>query len=45
MAKFSREITRQAVLLGNINAFWLYSAVGFVAIPLCLLARLPKAKS
>jgi MFS transporter, DHA2 family, multidrug resistance protein len=44
MAKFSREITRQAVLLGNVNAFWLYSMVAFVAIPLCLLARLPKEK-
>jgi DHA2 family multidrug resistance protein len=42
MAKFSREITRQAVLLGNVNAFFMYSIVAFIAIPLCLLARLPK---
>ena len=42
MAKFSREITRQAVLLGNINAFLMFSIVAFAAIPLCLLARLPK---
>ncbi len=42
MANFSREITRQAVLLGNINAFLMFSIVAFAAIPLCLLARLPK---
>ena len=43
MAKFSNEITRQAVLLGNVNAFLMYAMVAFLAIPLCLLARLPKA--
>jgi len=41
MASFSREITRQAVMLGNVNAFWLFAVVAFAAIPLCLFARLP----
>jgi DHA2 family multidrug resistance protein len=42
LAKFSREITRQAVLIGNNNAFGMFVVVAFAAIPLCLLARLPK---
>lgn len=45
MAKFSREITRQAVMLGNVNAFYMYALVAFIAIPLCLLARLPKTQN
>ena len=45
LAKFSKEITRQAVMLGNVNAFMMYSLVAFLAIPLCLLARLPKSKN
>lgn len=45
MAKFSNEITRQAVMLGNVNAFLMYSLIAFTAIPLCLFARMPKTKS
>ncbi|MGI9425743.1 MAG: DHA2 family efflux MFS transporter permease subunit [Hyphomicrobiaceae bacterium] len=42
MARFAKEISRQAILIGYVNAFWMYAVVGFIAIPLCLLARLPK---
>ncbi len=42
MARFANEISRQAILLGYVNAFLLYAIVGFLAIPLCLLARLPR---
>lgn len=45
MARFSNEITRQAVLLGYVNAFWMYAAVAFIAIPVCLLARLPRSQT
>ena len=42
MARFANEISRQAILIGYVNAFLLYALVGFIAIPLCLLARLPR---
>ena len=42
MARFSREITRQAVLIGHVNAFVLFTVVAAAMIPLVLLARLPK---
>ncbi|MGI9520612.1 MAG: DHA2 family efflux MFS transporter permease subunit [Hyphomicrobiaceae bacterium] len=45
LAQFSREITRQSVLLGNVNAFWMFAVAAFAAIPLCFLARLPKPEN
>jgi DHA2 family multidrug resistance protein len=42
IARFAKEVTRQAILLGYVNAFWMYALVAFMAIPFCLLARLPK---
>lgn len=43
MARFAGEITRQSMMIGYVNAFLMYALVGFIAIPLCILARLPKA--
>ncbi|MEL6965720.1 MAG: hypothetical protein AAFO01_23440 [Pseudomonadota bacterium] len=45
MARFAREITRQAILIGYVNAFWMFAVIGFAAIPICLLARLPKRET
>ncbi len=42
MARFAKEIGRQAIMLGYVNAFWMYALVAVAAIPICLLARLPK---
>ena len=42
VAKFAREVTRQAVMLGYVNAFVMYTLVAAFAIPFCLLARKPK---
>jgi DHA2 family multidrug resistance protein len=37
LAKLSREINRQAAMIGYINAFGLYTAASAMAIPLILL--------
>jgi DHA2 family multidrug resistance protein len=37
LAKFANEITRQAAMIGYLNAFYLYTAASIVAIPLVLL--------
>jgi DHA2 family multidrug resistance protein len=37
LAGFAREINRQALLIGYINSFYLYTAVSIAAIPLVLL--------
>ena len=42
MAKFAGEVTRQAAMLGYVNAFAMYTLIGAIAIPVCLFARLPK---
>jgi DHA2 family multidrug resistance protein len=42
MARVAREIVRQSTMIGYVNAFFMYAAVAFMAIPLCLLARLGK---
>ena len=42
LAKIAGEITRQATMLGYVNAFLMYALVGAAAIPFCLLARVPK---
>jgi len=41
-ARFAREITRQATMIGYTNAFVLYTAAAVAILPLCLFARLSK---
>jgi DHA2 family multidrug resistance protein len=43
LARLSGEIARQSVLIGYMNAWLLYTVVALASLPLCLLARLPKA--
>jgi DHA2 family multidrug resistance protein len=43
LARLSNEIARQSVLIGYMNAWVLYTIVALASLPLCLLARLPKA--
>ncbi|MFY0611736.1 MAG: DHA2 family efflux MFS transporter permease subunit [Hyphomicrobiaceae bacterium] len=45
MAKFAGEIGRQAAMIGYMNAFTMYTWVAVAAIPLCLLARMPKSNA
>jgi DHA2 family multidrug resistance protein len=42
IARLSKEITRQATMIGFTNAFVLYSILSACAIPLCLLVRPPR---
>jgi len=42
MAKFAGEIGRQSAMIGYMNAFTMYTVVAIAAIPLCLLARMPR---
>ncbi|MEO1794047.1 MAG: DHA2 family efflux MFS transporter permease subunit, partial [Pseudomonadota bacterium] len=42
MARFGREITRQATLIGYNNAFVMFTWVAAAMVPLILFARLPK---
>ncbi|MBS0241646.1 MAG: DHA2 family efflux MFS transporter permease subunit [Proteobacteria bacterium] len=42
IARISREITRQATMIGFTNAFVLYTLLSATAIPLCLLIRPPR---
>lgn len=42
--RFSREITRQATMIGYTNAFVLYTAVAIAIIPLCLLVRVTPSR-
>jgi len=39
IARLSREITRQATMIGFSNAFLLYTLLSAISIPLCLLVR------
>jgi MFS transporter, DHA2 family, multidrug resistance protein len=39
MARLSKEITRQATMIGFTNAFTMYTILSAIAVPLCLLAR------
>jgi DHA2 family multidrug resistance protein len=39
IAKFSKEITRQATMIGFNNAFLLYTVLSALAIPLCLMVK------
>ena len=43
--KFAGEIGRQAAMIGYMNAFTMYTLVAVAAIPLCLLARMPRSDS
>jgi DHA2 family multidrug resistance protein len=43
LAKLSGEIARQSVLIGYTNAWMLYTVAALASLPLCLLAKLPKA--
>lgn len=42
IAGISREINRQATMIGFSNAFMLYTVLSALAVPLCLLIRPPK---
>jgi DHA2 family multidrug resistance protein len=44
LAQLSREMTRQATMLGYKNAFLLYTVACLIAMPLCLLSSRAKAK-
>ncbi len=45
MAAFAGEVSRQAAMIGYMNAFTMYTVIGIVALPLCLLARMPRAET
>jgi len=45
LARLSREINRQATVIGYQNAFLMYTIVALAAVPLCLLAKLPRAEA
>ncbi|MFV0294895.1 MAG: DHA2 family efflux MFS transporter permease subunit [Hyphomicrobiaceae bacterium] len=42
IARLSKELTRQATMIGFTNAFVLYSVLSALAIPLCLMIRPPQ---
>ncbi|MEZ5857142.1 MAG: DHA2 family efflux MFS transporter permease subunit [Hyphomicrobiaceae bacterium] len=42
IARLSKEMTRQATMIGFTNAFVLYAVLSAMSIPLCLLVRPPK---
>ena len=44
IAKIANEISRQAAMIGYVNAFVLYTLASAAVIPLCLLARMPRAE-
>ena len=44
LAKLSGEIARQSIMIGYTNAWLLYIVPPSRSMPLCLLARLPKAR-
>lgn len=39
LAQLSREIGRQSVMIGYTNAFFMYTLISLMIVPLCLLAR------
>jgi DHA2 family multidrug resistance protein len=39
LAALSKEILRQAALIGYLNGFWLYTMASALAIPLVMFAR------
>ena len=42
LAGLAREINQQAALIGYLNAFWMYTAVSAMAIPLVFMVRRPR---
>ena len=42
LARLSREMARQAIMIGFSNAFLLYTLLSAAAIPLCLLVKPPR---
>ncbi len=42
LAQISKEVVRQATMLGYVNAFFMYALIAFSAVPFCLMARLKK---
>jgi MFS transporter, DHA2 family, multidrug resistance protein len=42
LASLAKEINRQASLIGYLNAFWMYTAVSAIAIPLVFMVRRPR---
>jgi DHA2 family multidrug resistance protein len=44
LAKLSNEIARQSIMIGYTNAWLLYTVAAAAFIPVCLLARVPKAR-
>ena len=44
LAKLAGEITRQSTIIGYTNAWMLYTLAAALSIPICLLARLPRAR-
>jgi len=43
LAVLAKEIDRQATLIGYLNAFWMYTTVSAIAIPLVFMVRRPRA--
>jgi MFS transporter, DHA2 family, multidrug resistance protein len=44
LAKLSNEIARQSIMIGYSNAWLLYTLAAAAWLPLCMLARLPRAQ-
>jgi DHA2 family multidrug resistance protein len=44
LANIAREINRQAALIGYSNAFWMYTAVSVLAIPLVFMVGQPRKR-
>ena len=42
LASLSREINKQSALIGYNNAFWMYTVVSMIAIPLVFMVGRPK---
>lgn len=42
LARMSKEINRQATMIGFTNAFTMYTVLSAIAVPLCLLVRPPR---
>ena len=42
IAKVAGEITRQSAMIGYLNALAMYTLVALIALPICILVRLPR---
>ena len=45
ISKLTNELNRQSLMVGYIDAFKLYSWVGFLSIPLIFLIKITKTKN